>query len=345
LNAPVHPFAPAVLLSVAQCASADRLAVAAGVTLHELMASAGQAVALAILARWAEQPVRVLCGPGNNGGDGFVIAGALRSAGWPVVIALQGDLHALPEPARSHALAWAAPILSLEDLDLPGDALIIDALFGAGLNRPLQGPALRVLGHARLARWPIVAVDIPSGLHGDSGCDFGATPADLTVTFFRRKPAHVLSGGRKLCGTVVTADIGIPASVLDQILPDTFANGPELWARDRGVGRALPTVWELRMPGSAPDADADPLGAARLAARRAGHILLFGGADPLIVTPDGQVIIHPVPLSPAEVPDVQMAMLAGLAGWTRGRLPLHLALARALWEALPVARAAARALS
>jgi ADP-dependent NAD(P)H-hydrate dehydratase / NAD(P)H-hydrate epimerase len=295
--------------------------------------------AQAILARWAPRPVLVLCGPGNNGGDGFVVAQALNAAGWPVTLGTDGALDDLPEPARSCARATRVPVQPLEVLRLVPDALVVDAMFGAGLNRPFDGPAARLLQEAGRAGLPIVAVDVPSGLHGDSGHDFGATAATLTVTFFRRKPAHVLARGRQLCGTLLVADIGIPASVLDHLLPDTFANGPELWARDRGVGRALPAAWELRVPEGTDDSADDPLAAARLSASRSGRILLLGGTDPLIVTPDGQVIIHPVALSAIQVPEVQMALVAGLAGWTRGRLPLHLALARALWQALPGAGA------
>ncbi|PWC33309.1 NAD(P)H-hydrate dehydratase [Azospirillum sp. TSO35-2] len=216
------------LLSVAEMYRADQLAIAAGVPGPALMEAAGAAVVRAVCERWAPHPTAVLCGPGNNGGDGFVIARLLLEAGWPVRLALLGTRSALTGDAAVAADRWPGPIEAADPYILKGNPLVIDALFGAGLSRPLDGLA-RTVVEAMEGR-TVVAVDVPSGLHGDSGRVLGAAPqAALTVTVFRRKPGHVLLPGRTLCGEVVVADIGIPERVLDSIAPQTAVNGPALW--------------------------------------------------------------------------------------------------------------------
>jgi NAD(P)H-hydrate epimerase len=110
-----------------------------------------------------------------------------------------------------------------------GASLIIDAVFGAGLSRPIDGVALATLRAAAQSGTPIVAIDVPSGMNGDTGEDWGAAPATLTVTFFRKKPGHVLLPGRLLCGETVVADIGIQAGVLPQICVAIHENVPALW--------------------------------------------------------------------------------------------------------------------
>ena len=221
------------LLNVRQMSEADRLAVAAGVPAVTLMENAGRAVAQEIGRRWSACPVSVLCGPGNNGGDGFVAARLLAETGWPVRLALLGARQRLTGEARHHAERWSGTIEPLTPAVLDEAELVVDALFGAGLNRAPAGPAADLLaavaGHGR----PIVAVDVPSGVLGDTGASWGAVAAVLTVTFFRKKPGHLLLPGRGLCGKVVVADIGIPAAVLDQIVPDTFENDPCLWRTNR----------------------------------------------------------------------------------------------------------------
>jgi ADP-dependent NAD(P)H-hydrate dehydratase / NAD(P)H-hydrate epimerase len=218
------------LLSVARMAEADRLSVQAGISGVELMQNAGAAVAREIARRWSPRPVAVLCGPGNNGGDGFVVARQLAAAGWPVRLALAGSIEALGGDARHHAMLWPHPVESLEVGVLKNAALVIDALFGSGLRRPLDPDARRILEAA--SRLPIVAVDVPSGLLGDTGESLGAVPAALTVTFTRKKPGHLLLPGRDLCGETVLADIGTSAALLERIPVDTWENHPELWRGD-----------------------------------------------------------------------------------------------------------------
>lgn len=216
------------LLSVAEMHRADQMTIAAGVPGTVLMEAAGAAVVRAVCDRWAPHPTAVLCGPGNNGGDGFVIARLLLEAGWPVRLALLGTRSALTGDAAVAAERWPGPIEAADPYILKGNPLVIDALFGAGLSRPLEGVAKAIV--EAMAGRTVVAVDLPSGLHGDSGRVLGvAVQAALTVTFFRRKPGHVLLPGRLMCGEVLVADIGIPDGVLDGIVPQTAVNSPDLW--------------------------------------------------------------------------------------------------------------------
>lgn len=218
------------LLTTEEMARADAAAVESGVASAQLMEAAGRSVAEAIQARAKRRPTLVLCGPGNNGGDGFVAARYLREAGWPVRVALLGERGRLKGDADLNAGRWGEAIEPLGPHTLDGAALVIDALFGAGLARPLDGIARKTVEALVQRRIPVVAVDVPSGVKGDTGEVLGAAPqAALTVTFFRRKPAHLLLPGRLLCGEVIVVEIGIAAEVLSEIAPRIFANDPSLW--------------------------------------------------------------------------------------------------------------------
>ena len=197
----MHPVRVSEILTVEEMTSADREAEAAGTPVLDLMERAGAAVAEAIQARRAQAPVQVLCGPGNNGGDGFVAARRLREAGWNVTVAAMADTDQLKGAAFHAAAAWGGPVARLGDGAADDAPIVIDAMFGAGLSRPL-GPAARdALEAAQARRAWLVAVDTPSGLAGDTGASLGYAPqAALTVTFHRKKPAHVLEPGRALCG-------------------------------------------------------------------------------------------------------------------------------------------------
>lgn len=221
------------LLTTEEMGRADRLAVSAGVESLELMENAGRAVAAEAskLARSGGR-IAVLCGPGNNGGDGFVAARHLAQSGFDARVCLLGSLDALKGDAAAMARRWTGHVGPLLPECLDGAHLIVDALFGAGLARPLEGMAATVVTAMAGRDFPIVAVDVPSGLDGTTGEAAGpVVQATRTVTFFRRKPGHLLLPGRMLCGPVSVADIGIPAAVLDEIKPQTWANGPGLWHR------------------------------------------------------------------------------------------------------------------
>ena len=263
------------LLTTDEMAAADRLTIAAGTPGIELMENAGAAVAEAALAMLGAEAnrVAVLCGPGNNGGDGFVAARLLRDAGLRVAVALLGAQDKLKGDAAEAARRFAGPIGALEDVNLKTADLVVDALFGAGLARDLDGAAAFAV--ARMNEWarrsgrPIVAVDVPSGIDGTTGAVRGAAvEAQVTVTFFRRKPGHLLLPGRLHCGRVVCADIGIGTGVLAAIAPQTFVNAPDLWracfprpgATDHKYARGHAVVLS---------GDAWHTGAARLAARGA----------------------------------------------------------------------------
>ncbi len=270
------------LLTAAQMGEADRQAIAAGTPGMTLMEAAGRAVAEAAARVVPAGPVLVVAGPGNNGGDGIIAARRLAAAGREVTVMLLGDPARLRGDAAIARERWSGPILPAA-LPLPPAALIVDGLFGAGLDRAPVGEAADLIEAMNAAGAPILAIDLPSGLHADTGQPPGAVVrATATVTFFRRKPGHLLMPGRALCGPVTLADIGIPNEVLDAIAPDAFENAPALW-RDA-----------LRIPGAADhkyrrghamvlSGPMTATGAARLAAGaalRAGAGLVTLGSPP-----------------------------------------------------------------
>lgn len=216
------------VLTVAESYAADAYATAHGVPGVELMANAGAGIASAIRERWAPRSTVVLAGPGANGGDGWVVARLLAEAGWPVRLALLGAREKLSGDAAHHAAFWTGPVEPLAPAALEGAALVVDAIFGAGLARPVAGVAAETLEAAAAGPAPIVAVDLPSGVAGDTGEVLGfAAPAALTVTFFRKKPAHLLAPGRFLAGEIVVVDIGTPAAAAADAR--AFENAPALW--------------------------------------------------------------------------------------------------------------------
>jgi NAD(P)H-hydrate epimerase len=235
MSEPSEAWRRHALLSPQQMAAADRLTIAGGTPGIVLMENAGRAVADAVAWRWSRRPAVVLCGPGNNGGDGFVAARILAERGWPVRLALLGERAALKGDAALAAGRWQGPIEALGEADLAdelldGAALVVDALFGAGLARPIDGIAGAAIAALNTRALPVVAVDVPSGVDGASGEVRGSSPlASLTVTFFRKKPGHLLLPGRLHCGETLVAPIGIAAAVLDRVSPDVAANHPDWW--------------------------------------------------------------------------------------------------------------------
>ncbi len=211
---------------------ADQLTIGAGVPGITLMARAGEAVAAA--ARRLVPPgsrVMVMAGPGNNGGDGFVAARSLFDSGYEVTVGLLGDRARLAGDAALAAGAWDGPITSLTPDTIKDADLIIDALFGGGLDRPIEGLGADVILAANRSRIPILAVDLPSGVDGRTGAILGASiRATESVTFFRLKPGHILMPGRARTGRLSVAEIGIEPWVLDRIVARTFHNVPPLWA-------------------------------------------------------------------------------------------------------------------
>ena len=231
---------PLEILSVAEMYAADKAAAALGRAGSMLMEAAGAAVAREICRSWSPRRTLIACGPGNNGGDGYVVARHLFERGWPVRVVSTVPLATLRGDAAWAASTWTSIGGHVEALqpDVPVDIeLIVDALFGAGLSRGIDGTISEFIAAVRRSQAPVVAVDIPSGIAGDTGqilptadrkagC---ALAAALTVTFFRPKPAHFLFPGKNLCGRTVVADIGIPDAVLSAIAPRASINRPGLW--------------------------------------------------------------------------------------------------------------------
>lgn len=218
------------VLTSAEMERADRLTIATGTPGFALMLSAGQAVAEAAMDLVGEGPILVVAGPGNNGGDGFVAAAELAARGREVSIILLCERDSLQGDAASAARGWKYPVLPFNPQAIGKPALIIDALFGAGLSRPVTGEPHDMIEAINANGAPVLAVDLPSGINGTTGAVMGvAIKAAETVTFFRRKPAHLLLPGRIHCGRVRVADIGIDARVLEEIRPQTFENIPQAW--------------------------------------------------------------------------------------------------------------------
>lgn len=264
------------LLTTAEMAEADRLAAASGVPSLTLMERAGRAVADVAWQRLKRgDTVLVLCGPGNNGGDGFVAARLLKERGCEVTVALLGARDALKGDAAVMAALWDGVIAPCAPSLAEGATLIVDALFGAGLTRALDGVAVEMveaINAAGRAGVPVIAVDVPSGLDGTSGLAGGhVVQATETVTFFRRKPGHLLMPGRALCGAVTVADIGIPDAVLGAVDSRASANAPALWL-SRYPWPRLDGHKYARGHGVVVSGPAHATGAARMGARAALRI-------------------------------------------------------------------------
>lgn len=291
------------ILTTSEMAEADRAAIRSGVPGPVLMQHAGASVAKAAARLMTARRLRggrvaVFCGPGNNGGDGFVAASQLKAEGYEISLGLLGRREDLRGDAAWAAERWQGPISSFDDVDLEAADLAIAAIFGAGLSRDVEGAArhaiLRLNDWTRRLNRPVVAVDVPSGIDGTTGQVRGvAVEATQTVTFFRLKPAHLLLPGRIYCGETSLVDIGIPDQVLEQIAPKTFVNRPPLWLaqfpQPRLEGHKYGRGHALVLSG--------PLvstGAARLAARGA----LRGGAGLVTVaTPREALPVHAAALT------------------------------------------------
>ncbi|KQV81500.1 bifunctional ADP-dependent NAD(P)H-hydrate dehydratase/NAD(P)H-hydrate epimerase [Rhizobium sp. Root1220] len=221
-----------LLLTPAEMAAVDLAAAASGIDSFALMERAGAAVASAALRFYPEAGrVAVLCGPGNNGGDGYVAARHLVMTGATVEVFHWGNPSRLAGDAARARDTYASLTSPLDNyMPKPGD-LIIDALFGAGLTRDLPAEVRDAFQRAKDANTPVLAVDLPSGLDGRTGEVLGeCLRADHTITFMTRKPGHLLMPGRELCGTLEIFDIGIPARIVRAETEGGIAeNRPERW--------------------------------------------------------------------------------------------------------------------
>jgi len=276
------------VLTTAEMERADQLTIAAGTPGFALMLSAGQAVAEAAMDLVEEGPVVVVAGRGNNGGDGFVAAAELAARGREVSVILLCERDSLQGDAASAARGWKYPVLPFNPQAIGRPALIIDALFGAGLNRPVKGEPYDMIGAINANGAPVLSVDLPSGINGDTGAVMGvAVRATETVTFFRRKPGHLLLPGRIFCGRARLADIGIDPRVLEEIRPRTFENIPQFWRNPFPVPRIDGHKY-ARGHAVVVSGDLAATGAARMAARGAlragaGLVTVASPRDALVV--------------------------------------------------------------
>jgi len=278
------------LLTTSEMAEADRLTIAAGTLGIELMERAGIAVAHAVIAQKPAH-VTVVAGPGNNGGDGFVAARILAAHSYKTKVLLLGDLAKLKGDAAIAADRWKGIIEAASPEKIPRGGIVVDALFGAGLDRPVEGVARAMIDAINGSGAYVVAVDLPSGINGNTGAVMGmAMKANESVTFFRRKPGHLLLPGRQHCGAVSVADIGIKASTLDTIRPRTLANAPGLWMKDFPVP-AIDGHKYSRGHAVVVSGGLSFTGAARLAARGA---LRAGAGLVTIASPRDAFAVHAV---------------------------------------------------
>jgi hydroxyethylthiazole kinase-like uncharacterized protein yjeF len=277
------------VLTTAEMERADRLTIAAGTPGFALMMSAGQSVAEAAMALAEEGPILVVAGRGNNGGDGFVAAAELAARGREVSVALLCERDSLQGDAASAARGWKHPVLPFNPQAIGKPALIIDALFGAGLDRPVKGDPLEMIEAINANGAPVLSVDLPSGINGTTGAVMGvAVRATETVTFFRKKPAHLLLPGRLHCGRVRVADIGIEAAVLNEIAPVTFENVPEAWHTAFPVPQVDGHKY-ARGHAVVVSGDIASTGAARMSARGA---LRAGAGLVTLVTPRDALVVN-----------------------------------------------------
>ncbi len=293
------------LLTTAEMAEADRLTTAGGVPGIDLMEKAGRAVADAaatlLQGRHQGRRVVIVVGPGNNGGDGFVAARHLADRGFSVRVSFVGDKARLKGDAALVAGRWNRPVEAASPTSLADCDIVIDALFGAGLDRAVEGLPRAMIEAMNAAGVPVIAVDLPSGVNGTTGAVMGvAVNAAHTVTFFRRKIGHLLLPGRLHCGAIHVADIGIPASVLAAIKPSAFMNRPALWSgvfpRPRPEGHKYSRGHAVVVSGGL-----STTGAGRLAARGAlragaGLVTIASPREALAVNAEANlaIMVRPV---------------------------------------------------
>jgi NAD(P)H-hydrate epimerase len=275
---------PFILLTAAETRDAEARAIAGGLSGKAMMEAAGEAAASFIIRTMSPRPAAILCGPGNNGGDGFVIARKLKQAGWQVRLALFGERAALKGDAALMASLYDGAAEPLTPAALEGAGVIVDALFGTGLSRTVDGAAKTMIEAANAHPAPVVAIDIPSGVDADTGAVLGAAiEAMATVTFITRKPGHLLFPGRALCGQTHVADIGVAAEHVAGAKPRCFENHPALFV---GEWRRLTWATHKYVRGHAAVVSGPRLktGAARLAATAAlragaGLVTMLSPAD------------------------------------------------------------------
>ncbi len=302
---------PEILLTPTEMSRVDAAAIASEISGQALMLRAGEAVAACVLRHYpAALRFAVLCGPGNNGGDGYVAAEALVRCGANVRVFALGDPERLRGDARIARAGWSGRVEALEAYMPQAGDVVIDAVFGAGLARDVPDLVQQAIADVTAAAIPVIAVDLPSGIDGASGKLRGAAfRAERSVTFVTRKPGHVLLPGRDHCGTVEVFDIGIPHRIVAAEAAGLWVNGPALFqsfrrprsAEDHKYRRGHLTVF------SGP---AISTGAARLSA---GAALKAGAGLVTLASPSDSLAVNAAHLT--AVMQTAMDTVADVESW------------------------------
>lgn len=283
------------LLSVEEMQNTDNAAISSGIAGVTLMENAGIAVFKHIRAHFARGHAVVLCGTGNNGGDGFVIARLLKEAGWDVELGLFANRYDLSGDAAHMADLWTdkakGEISTPDKLDFTVADIVVDAVFGTGLNRPMASEVVELF--KTIPDIPIVAVDIPSGIDGNTGKKLGyVRPVHSTVTFCRKKVAHLLYPARKICGKLILSDIGISDNHIVLQENETYENSKDQWFH---IFQQADIETHKFKRGYAVIAGAEVMtGATRLAARAAQRA---GAGYVVIASPEKASTLYRVSLS------------------------------------------------
>ena len=299
----MHPNA---LMLPRDTLEADRRAAEAGMPVETLMRRAGTAIADFVSRQHSVgSRIIVACGPGANGGDGFVAAAVLKRRGYRIELGCTVPRETLSGLAARVAAEWTDPVHPIEALKPEGADRVIDALFGAGLSRAIEGRAAEVVHRINASGARILSVDLPSGLDGATGRPLGpVVEAQETIAFERRRPAHLLLPGRLLCGSVHTVSIGVPEAALEALQIEIFANGPGLWhlPNARADGHKYDRGCVLVLSGGIEGA-----GAARLSARAA---LRVGAGLVVLAVPDEALAVQA-----AANTAVMVRRAEGVEGW------------------------------
>ncbi len=268
----------------AEMYAAERAVFATGRSSFALMRQAGQGVANLLQKNYPDGSIRVLCGPGGNGGDGFIAATRLASFGRSVSVYILAPHQTLRGDCRKAFETWTGTVASLSEAADSREEITLDALFGGGLSRPLAGISADL---AKTSNAPIISVDVPSGLDGATGEALGACfQASLTVTFAALRPAHVLSPGKQMCGQVEVLDINVPVPQHTE-------------CRERGGAEhddvlSFQTVEGLHgLIGDSSDPPKNRIEAVRLAAVQSGRTIVLETPDRILARPSGEVIVSP----------------------------------------------------
>jgi hydroxyethylthiazole kinase-like uncharacterized protein yjeF len=255
------------VLTAAETRAAEQVAMAAGVSVDTLMERAGLALARAVWRFGGGRSTLILCGPGNNGGDGYVAARLLQS--WGVTVRLAALLPPATDVAKRAAAQWSGKVEALTGVDTA--PILVDAIFGTGLSRALDADLVATLKRLRAAARMVIAADVPSGVETDSGADLGAISVDVTVALGALKPAHLLQPAASLCGHIASADIGLAAESRRQVIARPVLKVPS--AADHKYTRGLVAILSGEMKGAA------RLVASAAVRSGAGYVVLAGDPE------------------------------------------------------------------